>query len=286
MTDVIKLLPVEPAQKGMKILVSVAHHDDIEFGVGGSIAKWVQEGADVTYVIITDGGSGSNEVGTVREELAALRKDEQIAAAAEIGVHDVRFLNYPDGYLQPTLELRRDLTRIIREVKPFRVVCQDPTTVLAWDRYINHPDHRAAGEASLYAVFPSSETRPIFPELLEEGYEPHKVKELYLTLSLQPTHINDISDYMDAKIAALRHHVSQIGAGEQAENGALKWVRERNVEISEVYGLQYSESFRVLDFRPPVSPETNQDDEETLIEEAAVVESEGVITTSESDTEA
>ncbi len=159
---------------------------------------------------MTDGGAGSNEPGADLAALVQQRKAEQLAAAEVIGVHDVRFLGYPDGVLQPTLELRRDLTRLIRQVRPERVVCQDPTTVLL-DSYINHPDHRAAGEATLYAVFPSAGTRPVFPELLAEGLEPHQVKELYLTLTTRPNAHVDISATMDRKIKALLCHRSQVG---------------------------------------------------------------------------
>lgn len=249
--DFTALKPVEARPEPYKIVVTAAHHDDIEFGCAGSIARWVQEGAVVTYVIITDGGSGSNDPNVNRDELVARRRDEQIRAAAAIGVFDVRFLNYPDGILQPTLDLRRDLTRIIREVKPYRVICQDPTTVFVWDSYINHPDHRAAGEATVYAVFPSSETRPIFPELLEEGLEPHKVSELFLDMSFQPTHYVDISATLEDKLAALSHHVSQIGSGLEAEENALKFVREWSARSGEKLGLAHAELFRVMKFDQP-----------------------------------
>ena len=242
----IELKPVEALTEPIKIIVMVAHHDDIEFGSAGSIARWVNEGAEITYVIITDGGSGSNEPGIVREELVERRRQEQIAAAAAVGVTDIRFLGYPDGTLEPTIELRRDLTRIIREIKADRVVCQDPTTVFVEDRYINHPDHRAAGEAAVYATFPSAETRPIFPELLEEGYEPHKVKELYMTLTYNPSHYVDISGVMEQKIASLRAHESQLGAGEDFENGALKWILEWNTQTGQRVGTEYAEMFRVM----------------------------------------
>jgi LmbE family N-acetylglucosaminyl deacetylase len=237
---------VEPLREALRIVAIVAHHDDIEFGMAGTIARWVEEGAQVTYIIITDGGSGSNKPGVIRAELAELRRQEQVAAAAVVGVHDVRFLGYPDGTLQPSMELRKDLTRLLRELKPDRVMCQDPTTVFWLDSYINHPDHRAAGEAAVYATFPSSETRPIFPELLDEGYEPHKVKELWMTLSANPTHCVDITRTLEKKIDSLRCHVSQIGQGEDAENGALKYVRERNAGAGQTAGVEYAEFFRVM----------------------------------------
>lgn len=238
-------------EKPIKVVVMVAHHDDIEFGTSGTIARWVEEGADVSYVIITDGGSGSNEPGVIREELAELRKQEQIEASLAVGVTDVRFLGYPDGILQPTLELRRDLTRIIRELKPDRVICQDPRTVFYGDSYINHPDHRAAGEASIYATFPGSETRPIFPELLDEGYEPHKVSELWLNITMEPTHYVDISATLDKKIASIRAHKSQLGEGDDLESGALKWIIDRSRDLGAKVGVKHAEYFKVMILNSP-----------------------------------
>lgn len=255
-----------------RIVVIVAHHDDIEFGLSGSVAQWVRAGAVVTYVIVTDGGAGSNDPNITRAELVAKRRQEQLAASAVVGVTDTRFLGYPDGMLQPTLELRRDLTRILRQVKPQRVVCQDPTTVFAGDGYVNHPDHRAAGEAAIYAVFPSSETRPIFPELLDEGYEPHKVRELYLTLTMQPTHFVDISATHAQKLDALRCHVSQIGAGDDAENGAIKWIREWDADMGKKVGVAYAESFKVMQFdRPPAPQDAPSAEAENIVEAAPAI---------------
>jgi LmbE family N-acetylglucosaminyl deacetylase len=222
------------------VLVIVAHPDDIEFGCAGSIARWVNEGAVVTYCMVTDGSAGSNDPAVQRDDLIRRRKEEQLAAAAHVGVKDVRFLGYQDSMLQPTLELRKELTRLIRELKPFRVVCQDPTTVFVRDGYINHPDHRAAGEAAIYAVFPSAETRPSFPELLAEGYEPHHVSELYLTLTLAPDTIVDISDTIEQKIASLRAHASQVGPESET------WIREWNSELGKEHGYAYAEAFKVM----------------------------------------
>jgi len=244
------ILPMSdnPKSSGQPIVVMVAHHDDIEFGVAGSVARWRAEGSPVTYVIITDGGAGSNDPSVKRAALVERRQQEQLAAAQAVGVDDVRFLGYTDGELQPTLALRRDLARLLRQIRPYRVVLQDPTSVLLGAEYINHPDHRAAGEAALYAVFPSSETRPIFPELLAEGYEPHKVSEVFLTLTTHPTHYVDTSAYEEAKLAALACHVSQIGEGKEAEAGALKWVREWDAETGQKFGLAYAETYRVMKF--------------------------------------
>jgi LmbE family N-acetylglucosaminyl deacetylase len=230
-----------------RVLVIVAHPDDVEFGAAGSIARWTDQGAHVTYCMVTDGAAGSNDPDVDLSELARTRQAEQCEAAEIVGVHDVRFLSHADGTLQHTLELRRDLTRLIREVKPDRVVVQDPTTVFFEDRYINHPDHRAAGEAAIYAVFPSAETRPIFPELIEEGFEPHHVKELYLTLTTRPDTYIDISATIDRKTKSLLAHRSQIRPEDE------KMVREWGERTGQIVGCQYAEGFRVmnLDQSPP-----------------------------------
>jgi LmbE family N-acetylglucosaminyl deacetylase len=236
------MAPQDDVFPGMKILIIAAHPDDIEIGVGGALARWVEQGAQVSYAIVTDGAAGNNNPGTDLVALAAQRQDEQRAAAAILGVHDICFMGHPDGVLEPTLALRRDLTRLIRQVRPDRVVCQDPTTVFVGDGYVNHPDHRAAGEAAIYAVFPSAVSRPIFPELLDEGLEPHQVKELYLTLTLNPNTYVDVTDTMDRKIKALLCHRSQVG------EEAADWMRGRNAEMGKQIGVAYAEAFRVLCF--------------------------------------
>jgi LmbE family N-acetylglucosaminyl deacetylase len=223
-----------------RVLIIAAHPDDIEFGVAGSVARWRAAGAEITYCVITDGSAGSNEPGVDIDALARTREVEQRAAAAALGVTDVRLLGYRDGTLEPTLDLRRALTRIIRELRPDRVVTQDPTVVFVEDGYVNHPDHRAAGEAAVYAVFPSAVTRPIFPELLDEGYEPHQVRELYLMLTLNPTHAVDISGVMDRKLEALMHHASQLN--EEAGD----WIREMNGDMGALAGVEYAELYRVM----------------------------------------
>lgn len=226
-----------------RILVIAAHPDDIEFGAAGSIAKWASEGAEVTFCLVTDGSAGSNQPDADLAELVRVRQQEQCAAADILGVKNVRFLGYKDGALQPTLELRRDLTRVIREIRPDRVLVQDPTTVFFQSFYINHPDHRAAGEAAVYAVFPSAGTRPIFAELLAEGLEPHDVAELYLDLTLAPDTFVDISDFIEQKIQALLCHKSQL------DESVAEMVKKWSAEAGEKIGVAYAEGFRVMKFR-------------------------------------
>ncbi len=237
----------------MRILVIAAHPDDIEFGVAGTVAQWTDEGHDVSYCLVTDGGAGSNAPDADLAELVRVREVEQREAAACVGVTDVRFLGYPDGTLQPTLELRRDLTRLIRELKPQRVVISDPTMVFAGNYYINHPDHRAAAEAALYAVFPSAGTRPIFPELLAAGYEPHDVDELWLQFSDHPDTFVDVSAQEDRKIAALLCHRSQVGP--EVGDMVRKWDAEDGLK----HGCAYAESFRVMRLKQPALDEPVQE---------------------------
>lgn len=228
------------------VLVIVAHPDDIEFGAVGSVAKWIAAGAKVSYCIVTNGAAGSNDPTINLVELAELRREEQLAAAAKVGVSDVYFLGYQDGILEPTMELRRELTRLIRQVKPDRVVTFDPTTIFSdTTGYINHPDHVATGQAAVYAVFPSAETRPIFPELLAEGLEPHKVLDLYLFLSPHENTSIDISEYIETKLAALRCHASQLG--DQEIERVKAWFAANSEDVS----AGYVENFRVINRRPP-----------------------------------
>jgi LmbE family N-acetylglucosaminyl deacetylase len=223
------------------VVFIVAHADDIEFGCAGTIAQWTDGGCKVSYVIITDNGAGSNDPLTIKDELIMLRQQEQINAAKVLGVTDVRFLGYQDGVLEPSLKLRLELTRIIRELRPDVVVLMDPTTIITHDNsYINHPDHRAAGEAALYAVFPSAGTRPIFAELLAEGLEPHDVGLVYMTLTNHPTHFFDVSMVYDRKLDSLRCHQSQLN------DEVIDMIRTWDGEAGKERGVQYVESFRVL----------------------------------------
>jgi len=221
-------------------MVIMAHPDDAEFIVGGTVAKWAGEGKSIIYVICTDGSRGSNDPKMKPERLVAIRRAEQEAAARLLGVQEVINLGYEDGSLQPTLALRRDLTRLIRRYRPDIVICQDPTVRYYGDTYLNHPDHRAAGDAALDAVFPSASSRYIFPELLYEGLEPHKVGEVYIRGAPSPNLWVDISSTIELKITALKKHESQV----KDIRDLGEWIRSWAREEAKGRGMAYAESFR------------------------------------------
>jgi LmbE family N-acetylglucosaminyl deacetylase len=208
-----------------KIAVVMAHPDDAEFVCAGTIARWTDEGNEVVYVLLTSGDKGSDDPEMTPERLAATREAEQREAARILGASDVIFMGCRDGELEPNLELRREIVRVIRRLKPDVVVCQDPTVRWVDTQYINHPDHRAAGEATLAAVFPAARDRMNFPELLAEGLEPHKVREIYLAGAQTPDVAIDVTAYMERKLESLRAHVSQIGDWDP-EPMVREWAKE------------------------------------------------------------
>ncbi|MCL4262968.1 MAG: PIG-L family deacetylase [Anaerolineae bacterium] len=214
-----------------------AHPDDIEFGAAGTAAKWVKGGAEVLYVVLTDGNIGSHEPGMTAEKLADIRRQEQTAAADVVGAKCI-YMGEPDGRLQPTLELRKKLVRLIRQHKPNVVVCGDPNFYYS-DWYINHPDHRNAGQVAMEAVFPSADSPLIFPELLDEGFAPHKVNYVYVSFGRRDanTYI-DITDTMDLKLQALRCHVSQLGDWDP-EPMMKEWTSEAGSKV----GYKYAEGY-------------------------------------------
>jgi LmbE family N-acetylglucosaminyl deacetylase len=223
-----------------RAMIIAAHPDDIEFVVAGTAAKWARAGTAVGYVLATSGDAGSHVPGITREEVARIREKEQRAAAKVAGVDDVVFLRYHDGEVEPTLALRRDLVREIRRFKPDTVICYDPTRLLVGDRYINHPDHRAVGQAALDAIAPAAAMPLIFPELCEEGLEPHQVKLVLVASGPEPDTWIDISDTVDLKIEALRQHASQFPDG--WDPGEM--VREWAAESGEKAGVLYAEAYR------------------------------------------
>jgi LmbE family N-acetylglucosaminyl deacetylase len=191
-----------------RILTVTAHPDDVDFGAAGSVAMWTKAGAAVTYCVVTDGDAGGFDPAIPRLEIPAIRRAEQSAAAAEVGVKDLVWLGYPDGRLQSTIDLRRDLARVIRQVRPQWVICPSPDRI--WDRlFASHPDHLAVGEAAICAVYPDARNLFAFPELAAEGLEPHTVQEVWVMAAPDRNVYVDVTDTFDAKLAALRAHVSQ-----------------------------------------------------------------------------
>jgi LmbE family N-acetylglucosaminyl deacetylase len=240
----------EEMQRARRVMVVVAHPDDAEFMAAGTIAKWAREGSDIVYVLCTSGDKGTSDVSVSPAQLAEARRGEQEAAASTLGVRQVVFLGYEDGVLQNTLELRKDIVRQIRRFKPDLIVCQDPTTRWSAQGYLNHPDHRAAGDATLDSVYPSARDPHVFPELLAEGLEPHKVLEVYVAGTNHADTWVDISDTIDAKIAALRAHESQVGNGSRPPDWDIdKVVRERAAQTAEGHGMQYAEAFKYFKLR-------------------------------------
>jgi LmbE family N-acetylglucosaminyl deacetylase len=190
-----------------RILVVTAHPDDVDFGAAGSVARWTSEGVTVAYCVVTDGDAGGFDERIPRSDIPALRRSEQLAAAAVVGVSDVTFLGYPDGRLTVSIELRGDIARVIRRVRPQRVVCPSPQRM--WDRiFASHPDHLAAGEAALCAVYPDARNPFAHPELMAEGLEPWSVDQVWLSAHDAANRWVDITATIDRK--ALRCHARQL----------------------------------------------------------------------------
>ena len=221
-----------------RILVVVAHPDDAEFGCAGSVARWVADGCEVFYCLLTSGNRGSDDPTMTPERLAAVREAEQQAAARVLGVKDVRFYHHPDGELEDTREARRDVVREIRRVRPDRVVTTNPFPSL--NPYAGHRDHRHAGRLALDSVYPYARDRMHFPELLAEGFEPHKVREVYLMSHEEPDVVLDVTGTMDRKLEALRCHASQF----RDFPGVEARVRERAADLGKPHGYTYAEVFR------------------------------------------
>jgi LmbE family N-acetylglucosaminyl deacetylase len=200
---------VPPDEAIERILVVTAHPDDVDFGCAGSVARWTDAGIAVSYCIVTNGEAGGSDLSVPRPTMAEIRQSEQRAAAKVVGVTDLTFLGYPDGRLVSTIELRRDISRVIRRVRPQRVVSQSPER--SFQRvYASHPDHLAAGDATLAAVYPDARNPFAHPELLAEGFEPWSVPEIYLMTFGTPDVYVDITDTVERKLDALRSHASQM----------------------------------------------------------------------------
>jgi LmbE family N-acetylglucosaminyl deacetylase len=225
-------------------MVVTAHPDDAEWGCSGSVAKWTREGWDVIYVLCTDGSKGSEDRNISEKKLITIREEEQRKAGEILGLKAVKFLGYPDGYLEPTLDLRKDISREIRKYKPSILITTNPTRDLLGRGYIGHPDHFAAGEATLSAVFPSSRDHLTFPELIKEGYEPHKVKEVWINmfnagnndhLFFNPIEKQDL----EKAIKALLAHKSQISDSKRAK----EFMTSRRKEVGKMCNSKFAETF-------------------------------------------
>jgi LmbE family N-acetylglucosaminyl deacetylase len=236
--------PSEPAAYVERVLCVLAHPDDGDFGSGGTVARWTSAGTEVTYCIVTDGDAGGFDE-TPREQMPVLRRAEQRAAAAEVGVSDVRFLGYPDGRLELTLDLRRDISRVIRQVRPQRVLTSSPERF--WDRIgASHPDHMTVGETTLRAVYPDARNPFAFPELLDdEGLEAWTVSEVWLGASPRADHVVDVTDTVPQKFAALRSHVTQVSHNPELETFVTAWM----ADTAQRFGLpegRLAEAFHVV----------------------------------------
>jgi len=231
---------IEGWKTPQSILIILAHPDDPEFFMGATIARWTRMGHRVRYLLLTHGDKGGNDLSLLPDELARLRVVEQKNAAAILGVEQVHFMNYSDGYLVPDLGIRREVTRMIRKEQPDILVSCDPTNLFVSNHYINHPDHRAAGQITVDALFPASGDPYYFPDLLSDGYSTHAPKELWLSLTATPDVIVDVTDTWNLKIQALKEHKSQIGDPIEFE----KRMRSRFAEDSDAAHPRYEEQFK------------------------------------------
>jgi LmbE family N-acetylglucosaminyl deacetylase len=229
-----------------RILVVVAHPDDVDFGSAATVSLWTDTGIEVVYCVVTDGDAGGFDESVSRADMAVIRRAEQTEAAKRVGVRDIRFLGYPDGRVEPTLALRKDLARVIRQVRPDRVVCPSPER-----NYLrlgtSHPDHRAVGSAALDAIYPDARNPFAFPDLLSgEGLAPWKVRETWISGSPHPNHYVDVTETFPRKVAALRAHESQTGHMDDLEGMLRGWLTRSAVAAGLPEG-RLAEAFQVLD---------------------------------------
>jgi LmbE family N-acetylglucosaminyl deacetylase len=229
--------------KFQKVMVVSAHPDDPDFGAGGSIARLADSGAEVIYVIVTDGRQGGEDPKQKDSELVAIRQREQRAAAKVLGVKKIEFLGYKDGHLTPDLRLRRDIVRMIRKHKPELVITHIPGRVLDAPMGGSHPDHLAVGEATMAAVYPDSRNPRAFRSLLRQGFQPHEVKEVWIPFWTLGDYLVDITPTLDRKIEALRKHKSQVSKPGR-EWDFEKFMRKRHRDVGKKAGYQYAESFK------------------------------------------
>lgn len=237
-----------------RVMAVMAHPDDAEFGIAGTIAKWARAGSEIEYVLCTSGDKGSDDPKMTSAKLVKIREAEQKAAGKILRLKNVVFLRFKDAELLPfDLKLRHDLVAEMRRFKPDAVICQDPNTRFGGNRYIQHPDHIAAGEATLAAVYPSVRDRLTFPDLLVQGLKPHKVTDVFLMGSRNPDYFEDITGTIDIKIKALLAHKSQV-----SESTAV-FVKRNAENTGKPHNMKYAESFQWLKLdRPRTQQGQNQ----------------------------
>lgn len=228
-----------------RILVVMAHPDDVDFGAAGTVAQWTKSGISVAYGVVTDGDAGGFDPAVPRQDIPEIRRREQRQAAAEIGVHDVHFLGYRDGDVSVTQDLRRDISRLIRQVRPQRMLIQSPDR--NWDRIpASHPDHLAAGEAAMRAIYPDARNPFSHPTLLqEEGLHDWVVPEVWLMASPTPNHYVDVTETFEDKMRAIHAHVSQLPAPDQVEARVRTWLTAAAYDAGLPDG-RLAESFQVV----------------------------------------
>ncbi len=228
-----------------RVLVVTAHPDDADFGASGTLAAWSAAGIEVSLCVITNGDAGGFDPAVPRSEIPVIRQAEQRAAAGHWGAADVVFLGYRDGELMVSHELRRDISRVIRQVRPRRMVIQSPER--NWERiYASHPDHLAAGEAAIAAVYPDARNPFAHPSLLgDEGLDAWTVEEVWVMAGPQPNHAVDITDTFPAKIAALRAHASQTAHMDDLEDFVREW-GARTAEHFDLESGRLAEAFQVV----------------------------------------
>jgi LmbE family N-acetylglucosaminyl deacetylase len=239
-----KALPVYKYDKALqRALVVVAHPDDVDFGTAGTVAYLTNHGVDVAYCLVTSGDAGGDDSTHSREERSDIREAEQTMAAKEVGVTNLTFLRWPDGQVETTLALRREIARVIRAHRPDLVITQSPERNYERVR-ASHPDHLATGETTLRAVYPDARNPHAFPELFGEGLEPHTVPEVWLG-GVAPTMVVDITKTFDQKFAALSKHVSQVGEAQGLEEMLKSWSRQTAQRAGMKKG-KLAEGFRVV----------------------------------------
>ncbi len=234
-----------------KIVLAIgAHPDDIDIGSSGTVAKTIQEGGEAYYLVLTDGSKGYEDPNIPNSKLIKMRREEQANAAKILGVKKVFFLDFVDGELENTPKLKKEIVKIIRQIKPTTVMCFDPTVVYDENRnMVNHPDHRVAGQATLDCVFPFARNSRTFPELLKQGLEPHVVEELLLTNFSKSNFFVDISKTIDLKMKAISCHVSQFNDMEKLLERMKSWSGEIGKKAKPK--VKYAESFVRITLRKP-----------------------------------